>query len=79
MTFAYIQPSWDAILTGPTSHRRRVADEAARVSDLAKTGANTGIISVVVVALAFNGQADDSESDKTDTQDDKSMGEAERS
>lgn len=57
----------------PTS---ALADETARVSDLAKTGANTGIISVVVVALAFNGQADDSESDKTDTQDDKSMGEA---
>lgn len=65
----------------------------AGVSDLAQTGVNTGIIGVVVVALVFigglltvalhggrkrkNGQADDSESDKTDTQDDKSMGEAE--
>lgn len=58
----------------PTS---ALADETARVSDLAKTGANTGIIGVVVVVLAFNGQADDSESDKTDTQDDRSMGEAE--
>ena len=25
MTSAYIQPSWDAILIGPTSHRRRVS------------------------------------------------------
>lgn len=25
MTSAYLQPSWDAILTGPTSHRRRVS------------------------------------------------------
>lgn len=58
----------------PTS---ALSDKAARVSDLVKIGANTGIISVVVVALAFNGQADDSESDKTDTQDDRSMGEAE--
>lgn len=65
----------------------------AGVSDLAQTGVNTGIIGVVVVALVFigglltvalhggrkrkNGQADDSESDKTDTQDDRSMGESE--
>lgn len=74
----------------PTS---ALADETARVSNLAKTGVNTGIIGVVVVALVFigglftaalhgggkrkNGQADDSESDKTDTQDDRSMGKAE--
>lgn len=25
MISAYLQPSWDAILTGPTSHRRRVS------------------------------------------------------
>lgn len=65
----------------------------AGVSDLAQTGVNTGIIGAVVVALVFiggllavalhggkkrkNSQADDSESDKTDTQDDKSTGEAE--